>query len=42
MLDQFPATDTILRFAVNKIAMGLLVFGMYYRRCRDKEQVTAA
>lgn len=42
MLEQFPTYDTILRFGVNSAAMGLLIFGMYYRRYRDKELVTAA
>lgn len=42
MLEQFPATDTILRFGINSAAMALLIFGMYYRRYRDKELVTAA
>jgi hypothetical protein len=31
-----------VRFAMNLVGMTLLVFGMYYRRYRDKELVTAA
>lgn len=32
----------LVRFAIDLAAMMLLVFGMYYRRYRDKELVTAA
>jgi len=41
-LAQYPVLDLIIRFAINIVAMVLLVFGMYYRRYRDKELVTAA
>lgn len=41
-LAQYPVLDLIVRFAINIVAMVLLVFGMYYRRYRDKELVTAA
>ena len=34
--------DLVVRFAIDVTAMGLLIFGMYYRRYRDKELVTAA
>lgn len=34
--------DLIARFAIDTSAMTLLIFGMYYRRYRDKELVTAA
>ncbi len=37
-----PMVDLIVRFSINIAAMLLLVFGMYYRRYRDKELVTAA
>ena len=34
-----PLTE---RFVINLIAMSLLIFGMYYRRYRDRQLVTAA
>lgn len=37
-----PATAFALRMAIDIIAMGLLIFGMFYRRYRDKELSTAA
>jgi hypothetical protein len=37
-----PYTDIAIRFAINLLAMTLLMFGLYYRRYRDKELVTAA
>lgn len=37
-----PLLSLSLRFAIDLVAMLLLVFGMYYRRYRDKELVTAA
>ena len=37
-----PATAFALRMAIDVIAMGLLIFGMFYRRYRDKELSTAA
>lgn len=46
MLDQLlidqPLLETLLRLAINITAMTILVFGLYYRRYRDKELVTAA
>lgn len=44
--DSLPASGTALnlatRLAIDLAAMLLLVFGLYYRRYRDKELVTAA
>lgn len=37
-----PIPELMARFAVNSAAMTVLVFGMYYRRYRDKEMATAA
>ena len=34
--------DILLRFGINLVTMLLLVFGIYYRRYRDKELVIAA
>lgn len=34
--------ELLARFAIDVLAMMVLVFGMYYRRYRDKELVTAA
>lgn len=42
LLAFLPPLETTLRFALNLTAMLLLVFGLYYRRYRDKELVTAA
>ena len=42
MLEHLPASETPVRFVINIIAMTALVFGLYYRRYRDKELVTAA
>lgn len=42
MLDQLPSAETLLRFGLNIAAMLCLIFGLYYRRYRDKELVTAA
>lgn len=39
---QNPMIELVVRFVINITAMLLLVFGMYYRRYRDKELVTAA
>lgn len=39
---QSPALELLARFSIDITAMLLLVFGMYYRRYRDKELVTAA
>jgi len=37
-----PFIELLMRFSINIAAMIPLVFGMYYRRYRDKELVTAA
>ncbi len=37
-----PIVAQAIRFVMNIVGMMLLVFGMYYRRYRDKELVTAA
>lgn len=37
-----PIWELIARFAINTGAMSLLVFGMYYRRYRDRELATTA
>ena len=37
-----PSTLFALRLCIDLLAMGLLVFGMFYRRYRDKELATAA
>lgn len=42
MLDTLIQGETPLRFLINVVAMVALVFGLYYRRYRDKELVTAA
>ncbi len=42
MLFDFLDTGLILRFAINVVAMTVLVFGLFYLRYRDKELVTAA
>ncbi len=42
MLADFPQTETLIRFAINLTAMLALVFGLYWRRYRDKETATAA
>lgn len=42
MLEQVLAPETLIRFVVNISAMMVLIFGLYYRRYRDKELVTAA
>jgi hypothetical protein len=39
---QAPVLELVARFAIDVAAMVALVFGMYYRRYRDKELVTAA
>jgi ABC-type antimicrobial peptide transport system permease subunit len=41
-LTMLPAPETFLRFGVNVLAITLLLFGLYYRRYRDKELVTTA
>lgn len=38
----FEHTDLLLRLALNLVAMSIHVFGIYYRRYRNKEVVTAA
>ncbi len=42
MLADLPPIETLFRFGINIFAMLILVFGLYYRRYRDKELVTAA
>ncbi len=42
MLEHLIGSGVVERFAVNVAAMTLLVFGLFYRRYRDKELVTAA
>jgi uncharacterized protein DUF4956 len=37
-----PIFETLARFAINTVVMSILIFGMYYRRYRDKELATAA
>ena len=37
-----PEWELVFRLMVNTVAMILLIFGMYYRRYRDKELATAA
>jgi hypothetical protein len=37
-----PIFELAARFAINTIAMSLLMFGMFYRRYRDKELTTTA
>lgn len=38
----FINPDVMIRFAINIVAMTVLIFGMFYLRYRDKELVTAA
>jgi hypothetical protein len=42
MIDILKNYETPVRFAIDVTAMLILVFGLYYRRYRDKELVTAA
>ncbi len=42
MLSDLPPVETAFRFGINLLAMLILIFGLYYRRYRDKELVTAA
>ena len=42
MLENLLTDGLILRFTLNIAAMTFLVFGLFYRRYRDKELVTAA
>lgn len=37
-----PIWELLARFAINAGAMSLLIFGMYYRRYRDRELATTA
>lgn len=37
-----PIWELVARFAINTVSMSLLVFGMYYRRYRDRELATTA
>ncbi len=41
-LQYLPAPETLLRFAIDICAILFLLFGLYYRRYRDKELVTTA
>jgi Domain of unknown function (DUF4956) len=42
MLADLPGIETLIRFGIDIAAMLILVFGLFYRRYRDKELVTAA
>ena len=42
MLDDLPKLETLIRFGIDLAAMLALVFGLYWRRYRDKELATAA
>ena len=42
LLTNFPALDILARLGIDLAALLALVFGLYYRRYRDKELVTAA
>jgi hypothetical protein len=42
MPDLTPFAEILIRFGLDLTAMIVLVFGLYYRRYRDKELVTAA
>lgn len=42
MFDRLPQSETLMRFAIDALAIVLLLFGLYYRRYRDKELVTTA
>jgi Domain of unknown function (DUF4956) len=42
LLSDLPGLSVLLRFAIDLAAMLLLVFGLYYRRYRDKELATTA
>jgi hypothetical protein len=42
MLDDLPPLETLIRFGIDLLAMLTLVFGLYWRRYRDKELATAA
>lgn len=42
MPELFSNPEPFIRFGVDIVAMTVLIFGMYYRRYRDKELVTAA
>lgn len=37
-----PLAELLLRFAIDLVAMSALIFGLYYRRYRDRELVSAA
>jgi len=39
---QDPLVPLVARFGIDLVAMVILIFGLYYRRYRDKELVTAA
>lgn len=42
LVTHFPALDILARLGIDLAALLALVFGLYYRRYRDKELVTAA
>lgn len=42
MFEFLPNPETLIRFGIDASAMVTLLFGLYYRRYRDKELVTAA
>ena len=42
MLEQVLSPEMLFRFTINVTAMIALVYGLFYRRYRDKELVTAA
>lgn len=37
-----PIWDLVARFAINAVAMSALIFGMYFRRYRDRDLATTA
>ena len=41
-MTQAQAVDLLARFAINTVGMTALVFGMFYRRYRDKQLATTA
>jgi ABC-type antimicrobial peptide transport system permease subunit len=41
-LAMMPAAEIVARFAINTGAVLIMLFGLYYRRYRDKELVTTA
>lgn len=41
-INDLPGTTVLWRFGIDIVAMLTLIFGLYYRRYRDKELVTAS